>query len=630
MPLRIAIAAALFAAACGIYAQTAHFDFVNYDDPQLYENPHAHDGLSSAGVYWAFTSYHVANYIPVTLLTYLADYERAGLDPGAYHVTNFLFHAANTALLFLALHALTRRTWPSALVAAIFAVHPLHVESVAWISERKDVVSTFFGFLALWVYAIYTHAPRVWKYALVFALLALSLLAKPMLVTFPFLLLVLDFWPLDRANARRIGRLSWKRLALEKIPLFVLVAAISCVALLAQRDANALPPSDFLSGPQRLANAVVSYARYLAMAVFPSDLIPYYPHPNAALSPWQIAGAAAALAGISAFAWRARAQAPHLLAGWLWYLGTLVPVIGLVQVGGQALADRYTYIPLTGIYIAAAWSLAELVAQFPRARIAAVAACLSVLTLLAGLAYAQASHWRNSITLYEHTLAIDPKNPVALPNLGEAYLQAKRYEDAAATIDLALQVGPQTSGSHANLGLALRKLGRLEEAERHMREAVRLDPGSARQRNNLALVLMDLGRVDVAQRELVDALALDPDYTGALVNLGNMLMREGRFAEAESRYRAVLEREPRNTDALSNLGALHLLRKEYGQAEIRSREALEVSPDDAVTRTNLAVALMELGDRAGARREIETALQTDPAYAKAHALRAELDRRGTP
>jgi len=623
VPLRIAIAIALFVAGCGIYAQTANFDFVNYDDPLLYENPHLRDGLSPAGLRWAFTTYHVANYIPITLLTYLADHDRAGLSPGAYHLTNFLFHAANSALLFFALHALTRRTWPSALVAALFAVHPLHVESVAWVSERKDVVSTFFGFLALWAYAAYIRAPRIRNYTLLFLALACSLLSKSMLVTLPCLLLVLDYWPLDRAKSRS----AWLRLATEKLPLFALVAASSFLAILAQRDANALPPSDFLGWGPRLGNAIVSYARYLAMAAYPQNLIPYYPHPSTTLPAWQVAAAITVVAAISIGAWLARARAPYVLAGWLWYLGTLVPVIGIVQIGGQALADRYTYVPLIGIFIALAWTLAAIVERFPAARVPAVATSLAAVAALGAVAHAQTAHWRDSITLYQHTLRVDPRNPVALPNLAEAYLHARRYEEAIVTAQRALQLGPNTAGSRANWGLALRKLGRTDEAEAQLRESVRLDPDSAKMRSNYALVLMDLNRLSAARRELDQALTLDPGYLGTWLNLGNLSMREGNWSDAESRYRTVLDRDPRSADALSNLGALHLMRKEYGQAEVRSRAALAIAPDDAITRTNLAVALMELGDRVDARREAEAALRSDPTYAKARALLDELDRR---
>jgi tetratricopeptide (TPR) repeat protein len=628
VPLRIAISLALAAAACAIYAQTAHFDFVNLDDPAyLLDNPLAQRGLGLDSFRWAFSTLYLANYTPLTWLTYFADFQRAGLDPGAYHLTNFLFHAANSALLFLALHALTRRTWPSALAAALFAVHPLHVESVAWISERKDVVSTFFGLLALWAYAAYARAPRARTYIAVFALLVCSLLAKSMLVTFPFLLLVLDFWPLDRATPRWADRHAWLRLVLEKLPLFVLVAAISGITLIAQREADALPSTDLLGMGARLNNAAVSYVRYLGLTLWPHDLIPYYPHPKRALSAWQIAGGAAVLASASVAAWRLRVRAPYLLAGWLWFLGTLFPVIGLVQVGGQAMADRYTYVPLTGIFIAAAWALADLAARLPRARIPLAAACMAALAALGLAAHAQAARWRDSITLYEYALRISPANPVVLGNLGDAYLQARHYEDAVATSRRALAVEPDSIGNRRNLSRALRKLGRFEEAAQPLLEAIHLRADDAATHSDLGLVFMDLGRLPAARAEFERAIEIDPALADAHVNYGNLFVREDLLSEAESQYRRALELEPRSADALSNLGALHLLRKEYGQAEVAARRALAIKADDAITRTNLAAALMELGDLAGARREAEAALHTDPDYAKARALLETLDRR---
>ncbi len=630
LALRIAIAAALFAAACAVYAQTARFDFINLDDPVLYTNPQLQHGLTPAGLRWAFTSFHVANYIPVTLMTYLVDFQRAGLDPGAYHVTNFLFHAVNSALLFLALHALTRRTWPSALAAALFAVHPLHVESVAWVSERKDVVSTFFGLLALWAYAAYARRPRLRSYLAVFVLLACGLAAKSMLVTLPCLLLILDFWPLGRVTFRWADRRAWLRLAVEKLPLFTLVVAISGITLLAQRGADALPSTDLLSISTRINNAVVAYVRYLGLTLWPRDLIPYYPHPKHALSAAQIAGAAALLITASAAAWRLRVRAPYFLAGWLWYLGTLVPVIGLVQVGGQAMADRYTYVPHIGIFIAIAWALADLADRVPRARIPLAAASLAAIAALGLAAHTQAARWRDSITLYEYTLAISPSNAVVLGNLGEAYLQAKRYEDTIATVRRALAVEPGSIGNRRNLSRALRKLGRFDEAAHTLREAILLRPGDAAAHNDLGLVLMDLGQMPAARRNFEQAIELDPALPDAHVNYGNWFLREGSLPEAESQYRIALELQPRSADALSNLGALHLLRNEFGQAEILSRRALAIAPEDAVTRTNLAAALMALGDAASARREAEAALRADPAYAKARALLERLDRGTVP
>lgn len=626
--IHTAIAAALAAAAFAVYAQTRHFDFVNLDDgAYIYLHADAQRGLSLDSVRWAFTTLYLANYTPLTWLTYFADYQRAGLDPGAYHLTNTFFHAANAILLYFALHALTRRMWPCALVAALFALHPLHVESVAWISERKDVLSTFFGLLALWAYAGYARAPGLKCYLLVFALFACSLLSKPMLVTFPFLLLVLDFWPLNRAELSAAQRPVWIGLALEKIPMILLAAVISGVAIVAQQEANALPSRDVLGLGERAANAAVAYVRYLALTVWPQDLIPYYPHLKDSLPVWQVAGAAALLIGISIAVWRLRSRAPYLLAGWLWYLGTLVPVIGLVQVGGQAIADRYTYVPLIGVFIAAAWAYRDFADRFPHARFAAAATAIAVLALLGTLAHAQTALWRNSVTLYEHTLQISPDNPVALPNLGEAYLATKRYKDAVSTIERALVIAPESAGSHGNLGLALRELGKPQDATLPLLTAVQLAPESPKHRNNLALVQMDLGQFAAARHSLEQALAIDPSYTATQVNLGNLHLRQGNLKAAESHYQMVLTLEPRNADALSNLGAVHLVRGEFGQAEVRLRDALAIAPDDPVARTNLGAALLGLGDLDGARLEAEIALRLDSGYTKAKTLLQEIEKR---
>lgn len=624
--LRIGIAAALAAAAFAVYGQTVQFDFVNYDDVAIYDNPRAAHGFTRDGITWAFTAIHVGNYIPFTLLSYLADSQRAGLDPGAYHLTNALLHAANAILVFLALHALTRRVWPSALVAALFAVHPLHVESVAWVSERKDVLSVFFGLLALWAYASYARKSSIVRYLLVFVLLACSLLSKPMLVTFPFLLLVLDFWPLERTELSWSSRHLWIRVIAEKIPLLLLTLGACVGAVLAQRAASSMPSSEVLGFGTRVANAAVAYGRYLVLTVWPHDLIPYYPHPKNGLPLWQIISAAAFLLVTTIGAWKLRYRAPYVLAGWLWYMGTLVPVIGLVQVGGQAIADRYTYLPHIGVFIIAAWAFAALVDHFPRARIPAAAAAVAVCGLFGTLAYAQTAHWRNSITLYEHTLRVSPSNPVALPNLGEAYVVAGRYEDAVATIRRALTIAPNSAGSHSNLGLALRKLGRPQEAVQQLLIAVQLEQ-APKHLNNLAIVWMDLGQFPAARQSLEQALMIDPAYTPTQVNLGNLYLRQGRLDNAESHYRAALNLEPRNADALSNLGAMHLLRGEFGQAEARLREALAIAPNDPVSRTNLGAALLGLRDFDGAEREARIALRLDPTYTKAQTLLDEIAKR---
>ena len=627
MRLKLGISVALVAMTIAIYAQTLEFQFLNYDDPgNVAGRPEILHGLSSDGVRWAFTTTFVGNFIPVTGITYLTDYTFFGLHPGGFHATNVAFHCANATLLFLVLTSLTQRIWPSALVAALFAVHPLHVESVAWISERKDVVSTFFGLAVIGAYVRYARRKSYLAYALACVLFLLSLLAKSMLVTLPCALLLLDFWPLNRAGMSRSDIRRWLWLACEKVPFAILAAIVSVVTIIVQGESGAIPSTDLLSFPVRVANALVSYMRYLTAMVWPRDLIPYYAHPQDGLPAWQVAAAAILLLTVTAAAWLLRKRWPYFLVGWLWYVGTLVPVIGLVQVGGQAMADRYTYIPLIGIFVVIAWALADVVRAVPKSQHGIAAVCVIVLAVFGAFAYQQTARWRSSITLFEYTLSVDPTNSVALGNLGEAYVAAGRYEDAVRTTTLALQLRPGNAGNLRNLGSALRRLRRLDEAEDALRRSLELQPRSARGHNQLALVLMDRGRLDEAEQALRTAQQIDPEFLDAQLNYGNLWLRRGQLELAAGQYEFVLARRPRDVDALTNLGTVKLFQADYPAAVDRFRKALAIAPDDAVTRTNLGVALFAMGRIEEARREAETALEYDPEYAKAKGLLQDIEQ----
>jgi len=626
MRLKLAVVLVLVASVLAVYGQTRHFEFVNYDDSAyLYENPPAQRGLSADSIHWAFTTIYLANYAPLTWLTFLADYARAGLDPGAYHTTNVLFHAANAALLFFVLTRLTASLWPSALVALLFALHPLHVESVAWVSSRKDVVSTFFALLALTAYARFARSRRIAWYAALCGAFVCSLLAKSMWVTLPCLLLLLDYWPVQRDD-----RVKWPRLWLEKLPLFAIAAVFSAVAVYAQRAGGAMPDTDILSFPLRLQNAAVSYLRYLTSSVWPAKLIPYYTHPKDSLTVIQVGGAVALLMVFSLIAWRLRKSRPYIPIGWLWYLGTLVPVIGIIQVGGQAMADRYAYVPLIGIYIAFAWALADLARGSVTRRATTVGAAVFFLVALAVTSHAQTARWKNSITLFEYTLSVDPENSVALGNLGGAYIASARYADAAEVTTRALELRPDNPGNLRNLGFALRKQGKLQEAENALRRSIELDPRSARGHNQLALVLMDTNRLDEAEQSLQTAQRIDPNFLDAQVNYGNIWLRRGQLELAAGQYEYVLARHPRNADALSNLGTVRLLETKYPEAIELFHRALEINPHDAVTRTNLAIALRSTGNTEQARRELEAALQDDPTYKNARSLLEDLKKEAAP
>jgi tetratricopeptide (TPR) repeat protein len=452
-----ALCAGVALLAAAVMAPAIEHAWINYDDDvYLTGNPRLALGLGREGIAWAFTTFHGANWFPLTWLSWMLDFELYGLDPAGFHATNVALHAATAALLCGALARLTGAPGRSAFVAAVFAVHPLHVESVAWAAARKDVLSGLFFALSLLVYAPRGGgAPTPGRRAAVFACLALGLMAKPTLVTLPCVLLLLDFWPLGRLT--RDGRLEWARLRraiVEKLPLFALVAAMCGAVIAAQRAGGALVDFERLPWPTRLANAPVAVCAYVAKAFWPSRLAVIYPHPGDSLSAWRVAAAGAALAAATVLAWLARRRLPAVSVGWLWFLGMLVPVIGLVQVGSQAMADRYTYLPLVGLAIAVAWGTVDLARARGAARLAPAVA-LAAVAALALAARGQLWHWRNSAALFSHALAVTEDNHIA----------------------------------HAHLGSALLERGEAEAAAAHFREAIRLRPDFLEVANNLAWLL---------------------------------------------------------------------------------------------------------------------------------------------
>jgi tetratricopeptide (TPR) repeat protein len=524
-------------------------DFINYDDNEyVTENSHVKAGLTADNFRWAWTTREASNWHPLTWLSLLLDAQLYGLSPRGFHATNLLFHLANTLMLFALLHCLTGAAWRSFFVAALFAVHPLHVESVAWVAERKDVLSTFFGLLAVAAYVGYVRSPSVGRYALVALTMALSLLAKPMLVTLPFVLLLLDYWPLRRWRAGETAAqtpVSRRRLVAEKVPLLGLSAASCAATVWVQGGAGAVQSLAAVSLPIRLGNALISYVQYLRQAVLPLDLSAFYPHPGVALDMREAIGAAVLLGGVTALVcWRRRRFA-YLPVGWLWYLGTLVPVIGLVQVGAQARADRYTYIPLMGVFVAVVWGLADLARRWQCSRLLAAlgAVVLGVLTLAS---WTQVHYWQNSILLWEHALHLDAENCIAHVNLGSAlaqkwdparaehhFLQALRIQpendlahknlgrialsrrdwpSAAYHFRGHLRRQPENAESHRQLGFALMMQGQWQEASTCFREAIRLQPEGIAYHHNLAYVLYQLGQTAVARSEYQEALRLSPSW----------------------------------------------------------------------------------------------------------------------
>ncbi len=428
----------------GIYAQVIGHRFITLDDlTYIEENPMVNRGVTLAGLAWAFTTFHAGNWHPLTWIAHMIDSQLFGMFAGGHLLVNALIHAANTLLLFWFLLRTTHARWSSALVAALFALHPLHVESVAWASERKDTLSTFFGLLSLIAYVRYAEAPSIRRYAWVAITLALGLLAKPMLVTWPFVMLLLDYWPLGRfrsvASALRCRNVelqnrrtsTWRggsvvrSLIIEKIPLFALVAASAVVTSVAQSHGGAVRTFTEFPIALRLSNALVSYAKYLLLAFWPNDLAVFYPFPKAGIPAWQIIGAALLLIGITAFCFFQRKIRPYLIVGWLWFLGTLVPVIGLVQVGGQTMADRYFYIPSIGLFIAIVFGLADIAERRRVAPWLSAAIANVVLLVLATLTNAQIHRWSDSFTLFKHALAVAPPNVAVEDSLGYGHAKER-------------------------------------------------------------------------------------------------------------------------------------------------------------------------------------------------------------
>jgi Flp pilus assembly protein TadD len=517
------------------YAQTAGYDFVDYDDTVFVTgNAAVRDGLTGDGFRWALTTFHAGNWMPLTWLSHMLDVTLFGLDPGWHHLVNALVHALSTAMLFLALFRMTGAVGKSAFVAAMFGVHPLHVESVAWIAERKDVLSGLFFMLTLLSYERYARRGGTGSYLLVFLALAFGLLSKSMLVTAPFVLLLLDVWPLGRtalalpADGTPARPAAWGQLLVEKAPLFLLAGAVSVITFVAQQKGGAMGmmEREVLPLSDRLANALVSYSAYLGKMFWPSSLAILYPHPGGAL-PWvKIIGAAVFLIVVLYIVIQQRRQRPYLAMGWLWYLGMLVPVIGVIQVGMQAMADRYTYLPMIGILIMVAWYAGDVVPPTVPARTTLLAAASGAITLLClTLSFLQAAHWKNTVTLFQHSAEASPNNWMAHRMLGNALADKGLADEAMERYRESIRIQPRNPLAHNNLAVELAKLGRFDEAIGHYQEAVRIRPGYAEARNNLGNALANTGHRSEAIEQYQEAIRLRPGWKVPQENLELLLTR---------------------------------------------------------------------------------------------------------
>jgi tetratricopeptide (TPR) repeat protein len=564
-----------------VFGQTLAHDFVNFDDHvYVYENPLVIRGLSTEGIIGAFTHTHARNWHPLTTVSHMVDCQLYGPNPGGHHLTNVILHTIAVLLLFLVLKRMTDVLWQSAFVAALFAIHPLHVESVAWIAERKDVLSAVFFMLTLAAYTGYARAPSTARYLLVALLFAFGLMSKPMLVTLPFVLLLLDYWPLGRIGGQKLEvGTRLRRLITEKIPLFAL-SMLSCIAtLLAQKQGPlAIDQLPFL---WRLNNTFVSYVTYIWQMFWPARLAVFYPHLNNRLPLVEVILAIAFLIGISLVVIYLRRTKPYLVTGWFWYLGMLVPVIGLIQVGEQANADRYTYLPQIGLYIMMAWTIGDLLLGSTtgvRRALAGVGATI-VIVILGVRASGQASYWKNSETLWNHTLAVTGENDLAHNNLGFLFLRSGELDKAISEFQAALDIRSRNTEIHYRLGAAL----------------IQNNIGNAFARKQLW---------DKAIQHLQEAVKLRPDYADAYFNLGSVLFQQGRLDDAIAQWQKALTMRPRDAEAHRNMASA--LRKQGNVKEAISEyeQALNLAPEDSMALNNLAWILATSSDasmRNGAR-----------------------------
>lgn len=607
-----------------VYAPVRNFDFINWDDPPyVSQNPQVDAGLTWQGVRWAFTTFHAGYWLPLLWLSYMLDAQFYGLNAGGFHVTNVLLHIANSILLFLLLRRMTGALGRSAFVAGILALHPLHVESVAWVTERKDVLSTLFWMLTVWVYIGWVRQPSRIRYGGMLVLFALGLMAKPMVVTLPVTLLLLDFWPLRRVapGTGPAQRTVWMSLLREKLPLFAITLASSIAEFIAQRSFGAVGDLGTLPVLYRVGNALLSYVNYIGKMFWPANLSIFYAFPHGLsgwnMSGWAVAGAILTLTVVSLLAMRAASTRPYLVVGWLWYLVTLVPVIGLVQVGGQAMADRFTYVPLIGLSVMTAWGVSDLVARWRVRQILLTAAAGLTLTGCAITTSAQVHYWKDSVSIWAHALDAASENAFVHNNLSKALLADGRYDDAVAQFSRSLQLMPENADERNNFANDLAHHGRLTEAVAQYSEALRIRPEFPEAHNNMANALVREGKIAEAVTHYSDALRLKPDFADAHNGLGSLLARQGQTGEALAHYAEALRLDPTLADAHNNIGALLVGQGKIDDAIREFSEAVRVNPSKADFHYNLGVMFRKKGQIEEARRQFETALKLNPDYQQA-------------
>jgi len=611
--------------------------FVDYDDMLFVTgNLRVQAGISWSNLIWAFSHEVGANWHPLTILSHMLDCTLFGLKPWGHHLTNVLLHASNAVLLFLLFRGMTGATWRCAALALLFAVHPLRVESVTWISERKDVLSTFFLLLTLLAYARYARESEVpsaksgVSYGLALAFFALGLMSKPMLVTLPFVLLLLDYWPLNRfgfqtQDSKLKTLLPFVR---EKLPFFALAAAGSALAYAVQAGALNIPKCNVLPLATRLANAVVSYCRYLGTIFWPVDLSPFYPYPAS----WGVAailGSGLGLLVISVLVFFFGRERRYLAAGWCWFLGTLVPVIGLVQIGRQSMADHYTYIPGIGVLLMLVWGAHELAARWPGRRVVLSGLALAVALACVGLTRRQIAYWKDDETLWRYALTVTRNNDFAHGNLAFYLAVQKRFDEAIPHYEAAIRINPRDANPRAALAFALVQVGRPAEAIPHYEEALRLNPEDAAAQSSLGGLCAGQGRFDEAIARFTEALRLEPDFVEAHHNLGLALASLGRFREAAAQFQEVLRLKPDDANGRRKLDQMLAILQDPGKAIEAYRDVLRARPADVRAQAELGRVLLESGRLDEALEHLTAAARQSPKSAETqYQFGAALSRKG--
>ena len=601
-----------------VFWQVHNFDFTNYDDDlYVYENTHISSGLTLSNIGWVFTNEHVGNWHPLTGLSHMLDCQFFGLKSSWHHLVNLLFHIANTLLLLTVLKRMTGELWQSTFVAALFAIHPLHVESVAWISERKDVLSTLFWILTIGAYFRYAEKRSAGWYTLAIVLFAMGLMAKPMLVTLPFVLLLIDYWPLNRLDINNRNQIY--RCVCEKIPFFILSAVSSVITFVVQKNTGAVSKIEALPLIMRTANAAISYGKYIGKMFWPANLAAFYPYQEDKLQTWQVFAVAVLLIIITICVVRLAARHRYLPVGWFWFMGTLVPVIGIVQAGSQALADRYTYVPLIGLFIVVAWGLPELFKNWRYQKIVLTLLALVTLLALSVCTWLQTGYWNNTMSLFEHALRVTNGNYMAHNQLGNAYFAADEIDHAISAYNKAIEINPKDPWSYYNRGNIYISKGQYDLAIFDYNKAIEINPSDSDSYRERGAAYYSKGEIDHAISDYNKAIEINPKFAEAYHCRGNAYYRANVIDPALADYNKAIELDQDNAEAYYNRGTVYL--QAIGQFDLAIddyNKAIEINPTYVDAYSNRGIAYYSKREYDRAISDYNKAIEINPRYADAY------------